>query len=99
MKSKFVQRIQMNSKCVSRTKVCTGALSASGCAVGEGQAGQLPGSQYQKVANIFNIRRGGGQDARKSILEGSKYATVHMVTNMVTSKYLIFNCQRKVKNI
>ena len=48
---------------------------------------------------IFNIRRGGGQDARKSILEGSKYATVHMVTNMVTSKYLIFNCQRKVKNI
>ena len=93
MISKYVPKLQMNSKCVSRTKVCTGALSASGCAVGEGQAGQLPGSQYQKVANIFNIRRGGGQDARKSILEGSKYATVHMVTNMVTSKYLIFNCQ------
>ena len=34
MISKYVPKLQMNSKCVSRTKVCTGALSASGCAVG-----------------------------------------------------------------
>ena len=95
MISKYVPKLQMNSKCVSRTKVCTGALSASGCAVGEGQAGQLPGSQYQKVANIFNIRRGGGQDARKSILEGSKYATVNMVTNLVNNVTIFDNQYQK----
>ena len=40
MISKYAPKLQMNSKCVSRTKVCTGALSASGCAVGEGQEGE-----------------------------------------------------------
>ena len=52
MISKYVPKLQMNSKCVSRTKVCTGALSASGGAVGAGEEVELPGGQYWKVANI-----------------------------------------------
>ena len=42
---------------------------------------------------------GGGRVARKSILEGGKYATVNMVTNLVNKVKIFDNQYQKAANI
>ena len=46
LKAKSVSRIVLEGKCAVQYRVCTGALSAGGSAVGGGKESQLPGGQY-----------------------------------------------------
>ena len=48
LKARCVSRIVLEGKCAVHYRVCTGALSAGGSAVGGGEESQLPGGQYWK---------------------------------------------------